>query len=289
MSLVAMRQRGARTLPMAFAQEDDAIHAIRTHVAAGTTIHADSAKHWDVLHAHYPMKRVNHRQAFAQNGACTNQAESFFSRARRSEIGVHHHIAGPHLEAYGMALAWMEDHRRVPNGTIYDLILGACLGHPVSRLWKGYWQKAASRRPVGAAEAKLKLHREIRERVAAVRRDRASGQPVTVAEVAHRIRKVRERADRQRRTGHSTVKSTRSSLKKPMRPFLLEKIRNQQELLTLKDLTFQFMAERGQDATSLSTFGRMLKQINKFLRHQCALGVLRLKRSGRSEGWEFVQ
>lgn len=31
---------------------------------------------------------------------CTNQAESYFSRLRRMEVGTHHHIAGPYLYAY---------------------------------------------------------------------------------------------------------------------------------------------------------------------------------------------
>jgi hypothetical protein len=33
------------------------------------------------------------------DGAWTNQAESFFSRVRRADIGVHHHIAGKDLAA----------------------------------------------------------------------------------------------------------------------------------------------------------------------------------------------
>ena len=27
--------------------------------------------------------------------ACTNQAESYFSRLRRADIGTHHHVSGP--------------------------------------------------------------------------------------------------------------------------------------------------------------------------------------------------
>jgi len=36
---------------------------------------------------HYVGKRINHAVAFSDDGACTNQAESFFSRLRRAEIG----------------------------------------------------------------------------------------------------------------------------------------------------------------------------------------------------------
>ena len=37
---------------------------------------------------------------YSKDGASTNQAESFFSRLRRAEIGIHHHIAGLYLGAY---------------------------------------------------------------------------------------------------------------------------------------------------------------------------------------------
>ena len=45
----------------------------------------------------------------------TNQAESFFSRLRRAEIGQHHRI-GVHLHQYAGEMAWREDNRRKPTG-----------------------------------------------------------------------------------------------------------------------------------------------------------------------------
>ncbi|EAV42622.1 possible transposase [Stappia aggregata IAM 12614] len=55
-----------------------------------STVHADEASYWDKLAAYFPIKRVNQKEAFSKDGACTNQAESFFSRLRRAEIGIHH-------------------------------------------------------------------------------------------------------------------------------------------------------------------------------------------------------
>jgi hypothetical protein len=64
-----------------------------------TEVHADESRAWDILHASFPMRRVNHSREFkADDGACTNQAESYFSRLRRSEFGIHHRISG-HLFA----------------------------------------------------------------------------------------------------------------------------------------------------------------------------------------------
>lgn len=67
---------------------------IKARFAKGTTFHADESGAWDNLHARFEMKRINHQEAYSLDGACTNQAEEYFSRLRRAEIGIHHHIAG---------------------------------------------------------------------------------------------------------------------------------------------------------------------------------------------------
>jgi len=139
--VVVMRQRGGRTLPFVFRSEDAAIPAIRAHVATGTLIHADESTAWDSLHARYLTKRINHSQAYSADGACTNQAESYFSRLRRAEIGMHHHISGPYLGSYAAEMAWREDNRRVSNGELYLMATNAALNSPVSRTFKGYWQR----------------------------------------------------------------------------------------------------------------------------------------------------
>ena len=90
------------------------------------------------------MKRINHCEAYSLDGACTNQAESFFSRLRRAEIGTHHHLAGPYIASYASEMAWREDHRRVSNGEQFLMASRAALVHPVSRQWKGYWQREAA-------------------------------------------------------------------------------------------------------------------------------------------------
>jgi ISXO2-like transposase domain len=68
------------------------------------------------MHAYYEMHRVNHSVAYSQDGASTNQAESYFSRLRRAEIGQHHHISGKYLGAYADEVAWKEDTRAVRMG-----------------------------------------------------------------------------------------------------------------------------------------------------------------------------
>lgn len=141
-SVIVARERDGRTFTTVAAKESDGTAFVRSVVAIGSQIHADEAGGWDRLHAHYEMRRINHSIAFSMDGACTNQAESFFSRLRRAEIGQHHHISGKYLAAYAAEMAWREDFRRVANGALHEMAAGAALAHPVSRVWKGYWQRA---------------------------------------------------------------------------------------------------------------------------------------------------
>jgi transposase-like protein len=139
--VVIMRERNGRTLPFVFKSEDASVVRIARTVAPGSTVYADEAAHWDALHARFLTKRINHSEAYSDGEACTNQAESFFSRLRRAEIGIHHHVAGPYLAAYASEMAWRENNRRVSNGEQYLMAADAALQHPVSRQWKGYWQR----------------------------------------------------------------------------------------------------------------------------------------------------
>jgi transposase-like protein len=140
-SVVVARERGGRTLATVAATEAAAAPFIAARVELGSIVHADEAGGWDRLTARYDMRRINHSKAFSLDGACTNQAESFFARLRRAEIGQHHHISGKHLGAYASEMAWREDHRRVANGSLYEAATVAALAHPISRVWAGYWQR----------------------------------------------------------------------------------------------------------------------------------------------------
>lgn len=140
-SVVVARQRGGRTIPTVATSEAAATPFIRATVEPGSIVHADEAGAWDRLHARYEMRRINHSKAFSMDDACTNWAESYFSRLRRAEMGQHHHISGKYLLAYAREMAWREDNRRVANGSHHEAVTGMALAHPVSRVWAGYWQR----------------------------------------------------------------------------------------------------------------------------------------------------
>ncbi len=141
--VVVLRQRKGRTLPFVVAREAEGVAITRARVVAGAELHADEAPHWDALEAFYSAQRINHSEAYSWNGACTNQAESYFSRLRRAVLGQHHHVSKQYLHQYANEAAWREDNCRVDNKGQHVAVLGAALASPVSRSWKGYWQRAA--------------------------------------------------------------------------------------------------------------------------------------------------
>ena len=140
--VVVARERKGRAIPWVVPSEGAAVPLIRQAIHRDTTVHADESGEWNILHASFVMKRVNHSVEFkSDDGACTNQAESFFSRLRRAEFGIHHRISGRRLGAYADEMAWRENHRREPNGTHWTLITAAALSHPKSAVWAGYWHR----------------------------------------------------------------------------------------------------------------------------------------------------
>ncbi|MEP2735591.1 MAG: IS1595 family transposase [Erythrobacter sp.] len=141
--VVVGRERGGDTQVTVAKSEALGGEIITANIHHMATVHADEASHWDSLHGRFNTHRINHSLAYSDNGACTNQAESFFSRLRRMETGTHHHIAGKYLGAYAGEAAWREDNRCVDNGSLAMMVCSSAMDTPVSRTWKGYWQKAA--------------------------------------------------------------------------------------------------------------------------------------------------
>jgi transposase-like protein len=140
--VVVIRERDGRTLTQAFKSEPASVSFIKSRVAKGTELMADEAGSWNDLHASFPMKRINHEQAYSMDGACTNGAEEFFSRLRRAEIGHHHHIAGAYLARYAQEAAWRDDHRRASNGEQFRTVVSLVVKNKPSVDFCGYWQRA---------------------------------------------------------------------------------------------------------------------------------------------------
>ena len=139
--VVALRQRKGRTLSFVVKQEADGVDLVSANVVRTTEVHADEASHWDTLHAMFPTLSINHSEAYSLNGVCTNQVESYFSRLRRMVAGQHHHVSARYLHQYAAHAAWVEDHRELSNGVMTGKAISLAMAHPISRQWKGYWQR----------------------------------------------------------------------------------------------------------------------------------------------------
>src|SRR6202030_916730 len=140
--VVVIRERDGKTLPGVFASEVAALNFIRTRIAKGTEVYADEASAWNELHARFTLHRINHQEAYSLgDGIHSNNAESFFSRMRRAEIGHHHHLAGPYLIRFAQEASWREDHRKEPNGVQVDRVVALAMHNKPSVDFCGYWQR----------------------------------------------------------------------------------------------------------------------------------------------------
>lgn len=138
--VVALRERGGRTLTRVFLREAEGVDFAKERIKLGTIVAADEVAHWDLLAPTFETQRINHSDAYSRDGVHTNMAESYFSRLRRMIRGQHHRIAAKHLGGYAAHAAWLEDHRVISNGGLADRLIGNALAIPVSGAWKGYWQ-----------------------------------------------------------------------------------------------------------------------------------------------------
>ncbi len=137
------RTGGTVTAVVSSENGKDVLEFVRRRVGQADTVYADEHPSYDALHARFEMKRINHRWSYSENGANTNGAESFFSRMRRGEIGQYHRPSGRYLDRYAAEMAYRSDRRRVDNGAVVYEVTEMALAHPMSRTWKGYWQKRA--------------------------------------------------------------------------------------------------------------------------------------------------
>jgi transposase-like protein len=110
-------------------------------VKKGSVICADESNAYDVLHAKFDTRRVNHGQEYCSEAGITNNlAESYFSRFRRMQYGQTHKFGNLYLANYANEAAYREDTRRQPNGQIFQDITKKCARTKTSRDWCGYWQ-----------------------------------------------------------------------------------------------------------------------------------------------------
>ena len=134
--VVALRQRGGRTLPFVATSEAHGVLIASKVVEKNSKMFADEASHWDALHATFDTARINHSVAYSLDGIHTNLVESYFSRLRRMIEGQHHHVSVRHLHQYAGEAAWKEDHRELQMALLAHRALGLALSHSRSRYFQ---------------------------------------------------------------------------------------------------------------------------------------------------------
>ena len=140
--VVVLRERDGATKTFVRESEAEGVVLAVDNVAPDATVYADEARHWDVLHDRFEtVGRINHSESYSTPEANTNQAESYFSRLRRMVDGQHHHVSARYLYQYAAEAAWKEDNRRLSNGDAFRRTAKLALASPVSRQWKGYWER----------------------------------------------------------------------------------------------------------------------------------------------------
>lgn len=140
--VIALRERDGSTMTFVTEREAEGVTLAVEHIAPDATVFADEAAHWDALHGKFPaVGRINHSESYVTDEANTNQAESYFSRLRRMVDGQHHHVSARYLYQYAAEAAWKENNRRLPNGDAFRRTLRLAMAAPVSRQWKGYWER----------------------------------------------------------------------------------------------------------------------------------------------------
>jgi hypothetical protein len=143
--VVIARQRGlGPTVPWVVSRESEAVPLIR-QVVAKRLRGSCRRSFW----MGYPQRFLPDEagkplfEFKSEDGGCTNEAESNFSRLRHSEFGINHRISGHLLQAYANECAWRENNRRVSNGIQWKWITAAALDHAKSNRWAGCWHRNA--------------------------------------------------------------------------------------------------------------------------------------------------
>jgi hypothetical protein len=138
------RGQGALRTVVEIVCSEEAVSAkalVRRYVSKHAKVTTDEHGAYAPLAAMVYHRTVNHAIEFAsEDGSNTNQAESFFSRARRMVIGQIHRITPKFMLDYVNEVAWREDmRRRKPSGQAAYLV-SSMLQLPQSRWWRGYSQ-----------------------------------------------------------------------------------------------------------------------------------------------------
>lgn len=117
----------------------DVLALARQFIKPGATIMTDEHPAYGNLGGEYLHAVVNHSREYSTaEGVNENMAETFFSRVRRGECGIHHGYRPRYMQLYAAEYAWRETRRRCPQGENVAELARWMLGLGYSKRWRGY-------------------------------------------------------------------------------------------------------------------------------------------------------
>jgi len=140
-SVLRERGVGGRVVPY-LGNEAELVEAITSLVEPESTLFTDEHPAFNHLRGRFPHRQVKHGERYSDGeGTSTNLAESAFSRFKHLYRGTYRHFSGQFAHVYHGESSWREEHRRLPNGDQFLLLLAGALHHPPSKKMRGYYQR----------------------------------------------------------------------------------------------------------------------------------------------------
>ena len=147
--VLVLRQQGPRgegavrtiTAVAKSENESDVRDLVDRYVDRDAVIWTDENPAYTPLGATHAHDAVNHgRMYVTEEGVNENQAEAFFTRLRRNELGVTHRMTPTYLADMANEVAWRDDNRRMSLRSQLMDVLRRAMGSGFSIWWRGYYQ-----------------------------------------------------------------------------------------------------------------------------------------------------
>lgn len=95
------REGAAKAFQIKSASARDIVPHALSHIALGSTIHADDYRAYSILDSFYALNRVNHSaKEYVRGITHTNSIESLWALVKRAYIGIHHFWSCKHTQRY---------------------------------------------------------------------------------------------------------------------------------------------------------------------------------------------
>ncbi len=142
--VIALRQRKGRTLTFVRRAEPK---ASRSPASASRRPPSFTPTKRAIGTISTPFSRsaaINHSEAYSRTASAPIRRRAISAAFAGWSAASITMFSPQYLHQYAAHAAWLEDHRRESNGALAGRIVRNAMAAPVSRKWKGYWQRKAA-------------------------------------------------------------------------------------------------------------------------------------------------